>query len=78
MKTRILKALDMDGMSRLGWFNFLFMQWFWLRLYFKRGVGGVIAEVGVLCLVIPLTGWWGNYYPKKPKELKLVSSTRIL
>ena len=48
--------------SWLFWVNFLFFQWFFIRLArrydhkLKRFTGW-----GFIGFMLPLTGWWGNY-----------------
>lgn len=55
-------------MSRLGLFNFLFAQWFLVRVFRDVRDGRTVAR-GVLGPVLPLTGWWTRYVPRHPTRL---------
>jgi hypothetical protein len=62
-------------MSWLGIFNFVLLQWFFIRLArveYQRGYPSlqgfhpVSYRFKIIGLIVPLTGWWNNFiYIKK-------------
>jgi len=55
-------------MSLLGLFNFLILQWFFIRLA-KIVENNKITGWKILKGIIPLSGWWSNYkYIKREKK----------
>lgn len=48
-------------MSMLGWANFLFFQWFFVRLAQVFWGDGRPTTYKWLIGIIPLTGWWSDY-----------------
>jgi hypothetical protein len=57
-------------MRILGFINFVFIQWFFIRLAeIKCSITNKHLGWTLLKGVIPLTGWWNNYwYLKKGKK----------
>lgn len=47
----------------LGVFNFWVIQWFFFRVCYREEPK---LQWGILFPVLPLTGWWSAYIPKKP------------
>ena len=47
-------------MTRLGVFNFLIVQWFFIRLA-KVVENDELIGFLILRWVVPLTGWWSDY-----------------
>lgn len=66
-------------MSSLGLLNFLILQWtgFRLALTIERIQPSSSRACVLRCYwailgpVVPLTGWWGRYVPKRPKLRRL-------
>ena len=53
------------GLTWVGWLNFLFLQWLWIRLYWYRDTPqGKPLGYGLKLGIMPLTGWWTPYWPK--------------
>lgn len=48
-------------MSVLGLFNFLILQWFFIRLGKKINHKGKCTGFCIVKWVVPLTGWWSDY-----------------
>jgi hypothetical protein len=42
------------GENWVGWTNMLFLQWFFIRLYYTDGLE---TKYGFLKFIVPLTGW---------------------
>ncbi len=61
------------GYSWIGILNQLIFQWFFIRLnaYIDSNTQDIVG-LGIVFPVIPLTGWWGRYIPRKPWHKKLI------
>ena len=57
-------------MSKLGIINFCLTQWLFFRVAMMKHDDGRI-QWALLYPVIPLTGWFSSYVPKKFKVKKL-------
>jgi hypothetical protein len=49
--------------SWLGWLNFLFFQWFFLRVFpiYESKTGDRMVASIWMTGIVPMTGWWSNY-----------------
>lgn len=66
---RPILSREIFGATLLYWLNFLFVQWFFTRIYRSEDW----TKYGLLKPVVPLTGWWSNYiyiFPKKKSPKK--------
>jgi hypothetical protein len=59
------------GPTLIGWLNIIILQWFFVRLYYVENDQNVIERCGLIYPIVPLTGWWGNYVPRKYRSVKL-------
>jgi len=55
------------SMSWLAWVNFLFFQWFFIRLFKNVENDGTVLGWGFMGVILPLTGWlflpWERFVP---------------
>ena len=51
--------------------NFFIFQWLFIRVCKFVNSDGVVFGFGILFPVIPMTGFWFGYIPKKYKSYKL-------
>ena len=62
------------GLTWVGWFNFIILQWFFVRLFYTINDDDTLGDFGLMFFVFPLSGWWWSYNPKimfgKIKEKK--------
>ena len=49
----------------LGWLNILILQWFFVRLAWYKYDESDEVFYTLWGPVLPLTGWWGRFIPKK-------------
>lgn len=59
------------GYSWIGWLNITILQWFFVRLYYVENDQNNIENYGLMFPIVPLTGWWSNYFPHKYWNVKL-------
>lgn len=67
------------GLTWVGWLNTLLLQWLFVRLQgvideIDRPSGGrlIVRNYWTLIFpVVPLTGWWSDYVPKRHREIWL-------
>jgi hypothetical protein len=59
------------GYSWIGWLNIVILQWFFVRLFYSENEQGNIENYGFIFPIVPLTGWWGDYFPHKYWNVKL-------
>lgn len=61
-------------MSKLFFVNFIFIQWFFIRICCYVNDEGIKDGYGILFPVVPLTGWWSSsYIPKSQKNIRICS-----
>lgn len=59
------------GYSWVGWLNIVFLQWFFIRLFYSVSYQDNVGSYGLIFPIVPLTGWWGDYIPGKYWNIKL-------
>lgn len=66
-----MKRRKFLGLTWLGWLNFVIIQWFFIRIgeYVTIDIETKdnITTDNTFCIiyfVLPLTGWWSDYFPK--------------
>jgi hypothetical protein len=59
------------GNTWVGWLNKIVIQWFFVRLAYNDEGGWFI-----LGIVVPMTGWWNNYWYVKKLELKKIYQSK--
>lgn len=59
------------GYSWVGWLNIIVLQWFFTRLYYSVNDQGGVEYYGLYFPIVPLTGWWSDYFPSKYWKVKL-------
>lgn len=59
------------GFSWVGWLNFLVLQWLCVRLQGEVDLDDGATKWAFIGPVLPLTGWWSRYWPKKRREFPL-------
>lgn len=69
------------GLTWVGWLNFLLLQWFGVRLggrFEKSRYPAPVVFAGwfVRVPVLPLSGWWASYIPRRAWMLPRLSRTR--
>jgi hypothetical protein len=59
------------GSTWIGWLNTFILQWFFVRLYYVENEQNVVQSYGLIFPIVPLTGWWSDYIPRKYRNVKL-------
>ena len=59
------------GYTWVGWLNIIILQWFFIRLYYIENDQNIIENYGIMFPIVPLTGWWNNYFPTKYWKIKI-------
>jgi len=59
------------GYSWIGWLNIIILQWFFVRLFYLENDRGNVENYGFMFPIVPLIGWWGNYFPHKHWDIML-------
>lgn len=59
------------GYSCIGWLNIIILQWFFVRLYYVENEQNNIKNYGFIFPIVPLTGWWSDYFPHEYWNIKL-------
>ena len=57
------------SLTWVGWLNFLLVQWLCVRIAGRIDHSGKFAGWGLRGPVLPLSGWWGDYLPRRPRWL---------
>jgi len=72
--SELVKKRTCFRMTKLFVINFFFVQWLFFRITMSGdNVDGKFIQThwGFLFPVFPLTGWWSDYIPGKPKSIKV-------
>jgi hypothetical protein len=69
----LILLLSMFCPSRLAWYNWVFVQWFFIRICtFHEGDSEEATGVGFMFPVVPISGWWFSFIPKKRFTIKVI------
>ncbi len=58
-------------MSKLGYLNVIVCQWLFFRVAAVQMPDGEVLQYRVLFPILPLTGWWTSYFPRRHANLPL-------